>query len=179
MNYNNEYDFCRNYMVGDEYILWKGKPEKGSLFTAQDLFMIPFSILWCGFAVFWFVSAIASGAPIFFSFFGLPFVAVGLYLIFGRFIHTAYLRKRTFYVVTNKKIIRQRGSKVDTLSINNLPPMTLVAHKNGNGTIRFGQPYSHYDRGFYRGTTYSSHMFSLENIPQAVQVQDIISNAKQ
>ncbi|MBR4880343.1 MAG: hypothetical protein IKU19_00310 [Clostridia bacterium] len=176
MNYN-EYDFCQKFLVNDEYILWRGKPEAGNIFTSQDLFMIPFSILWCGFAVFWFVSSILSGAPIFFSCFGLPFVAVGLSLVFGRFIHTAYLRKRTVYVVTNKKIIRQRGGKVDTLSLDNLPPMTLVAHKNGNGTIRFGQPYSYYDRGVYRSTTYSSNMFSLENIPNAVQVQDIISNA--
>ncbi len=176
MNYN-EYDFCKNYMVGDEYILWKGKPERGNLFSSQDIFLIPFSIFWCGFAVFWFVSAIFTGAPIFFCLFGLPFVAVGLYLVFGRFFHTSYLRKRTVYVVTNKKIIRQKGKKVDMLSIENLPPMTLIAHKNGNGTIHFGQEYSYYNGGHRYSS--SASLFSLDNIPNAVQVQEIILSAKQ
>ena len=138
--------------------------------------MIPFSILWCGFAVFWFVSALASGAPITFCLFGLPFVAVGLYLVFGRFIHTSYMRKRTAYVITNKKIIRRRGSKLDMLHLNNLPSMTLTVNKNGNGTIRFGQEYSYYRSGHRYAN--ASSLFTLENIPNPVQVQDIISNAK-
>lgn len=176
MDYN-EYGYSKDYMVDDEYILWRGKPAGGSIFTSQDILMIPFSILWCGFAVFWVVSAFMSGAPAIFCCFGLPFVAVGMYLVFGRFIHTAYMRKRTLYVITNKKIIRKRGAKVDILHLNNLPSMTLTAHKNGNGTIRFGQTYSYYSGG-QRYTTNSSSLFMLENIPNAVQVQEIISNAK-
>ncbi len=36
------------YLMPDEYVLWNGKPGKGNLLTGQDVFMIPFSIMWCG-----------------------------------------------------------------------------------------------------------------------------------
>ena len=83
MEYNDEYGFCRSYLTPGEAILWKGRPQKGHLITAQDILMIPFSLFWCSFAFFWTFSALKSGAPFPFALFGLPFVAVGLYLVFG------------------------------------------------------------------------------------------------
>ena len=89
----DEFDFCKRMLTQGEYVIWKGKPEKGRLFSRNDIVMIPFSLVWCGFAVFWFVSALSMGAPIPFAMFGIPFICVGLYLVFGRFIHTAHRRK--------------------------------------------------------------------------------------
>lgn len=169
MNYNDEYSFSTPYMTGDEYILWKGKPEKGNIITGSDIFLIPFSIVWCAFAIFWEMSAIASGAPFFFALFGLPFICVGLYLVFGRFIWTSYIRKKTAYVITNKKIIRLRGNKIDMLDGKTMPVMRVEAHKNGNGTLRFGETVY-----YRRGRTYSESLFTLENVPNVVQVQQAI-----
>lgn len=45
MDYMDEYEFGRPYMVGDEYILWKGKPEKGALFTGREIIMLPFALI--------------------------------------------------------------------------------------------------------------------------------------
>lgn len=172
MNYNDEYSFAAQYMIGDEYILWKGKPEKGKLITGADIFTILFSIVWCGFAIFWELTAIASGAPFFFAMFGLPFVGIGLYLVFGRFIHKAYMRKRTYYVITNKKIIRLRGKRIEMLDGKCLPGMRVHAHLDGSGTIQFGEVIR-YRRG---GKTYtdSSHVFYIENVANVMQVQQAI-----
>ena len=175
MEYIDEYSFARTYMVPGEAVLWKGKPGKGHLLTPQDVYMIPFSIFWCGFAVFWEASVLADGAPFFFGLCGIPFILVGLYMVFGRFFHTAYLRNRTAYVITNKKIIRKRGKRVDMLGAGNMPQTYITTFADGSGNIRFGE-YNKlnrrfsFDDGFQDGTP-----FTLENVPDVVRVHQIIN----
>lgn len=169
MEYTDNYSFCNAYLLPGEYITWKGRPEKGLVFSVADIFMIPFSIFWLCFALFWELGAIQSGIP-FMMIWGLPFIAVGLYLLFGRWIHTAYLRTRTFYVITNKKLIIKKGRRITMYDGKDLPPMTLVIHKNGNGTISFSETV-HYRRG-----RHYSHYFALENIKDAVHAQNAISS---
>lgn len=89
---------------------------------------------------------IITGAPFFFAIFGLPFIAVGLYLLVGKFFYTAYMRKRTAYVITNKKIIRLRGKKIEMLDGKSLPVTHVEARLDGSGTIQFGEAI-HYRRG--------------------------------
>ncbi len=173
-DYTDDYSFARSHLTAGEAILWQGKPGKGHLLTAQDAFMIPFSIFWCGFAIFLFVSASSAGG--FFGLFGISFVCVGLYLVVGRFFHTAWLRKRTRYVITNKKIIRLRGSRIDMLDIKTMPPMRLEAFADGSGTIRFGEQL-YYRRGAsvsMPGGTQAP--FTLEVIPQVARVHQILSD---
>ena len=174
MEYIDEYGFARAYPVPGESILWKGKPGKGHLLTPQDAFMIPFSILWCGFAVFWEVSVIAGGAPFFFGIWGIPFILVGLYMVFGRFLHTAYLRKHTAYVITNKKIIRKRGKRVDMLGAGNMPSTHITTFADGSGNIRFGEYNMYYRRNNFDGFQ-NSAPFMLENVPDVIRVHQIIN----
>lgn len=172
-----DYSAYKQYLVNGEYVLWQGMPEKGNLISRSDIFMIPFSILWCGFAIFWEITAITSGAPFFFALWGIPFVCVGLYIVFGRFIWTAWTRKRTRYVITNKKIIRFRGKRVDMLDGRSLPPMHTEIHRNGNGTIIFGTVNPYYGRsGRMSWNSSDGSQFTIENISNCLQVQQIISN---
>lgn len=173
MEYTDEYSFARPYLTAGEAVLWKGKPGTGHLFTYQDVYLIPFSIFWCGFAVFWEASVLASGAPFFFSIWGIPFVCVGLYMVFGRFLWTAFIRRRTAYVITTKKIIRARGNKIDMLDGRTMPPIHVTAYRDGSGTIRFGQTYYHYRRS-YNSFSPNAGVFTLENIPDVAKVQQLI-----
>jgi len=168
------YSFCKQYMMADEYILWKGKPEQGNLITRQDIFMIPFSIVWCGFAIFWEVTAILEGGPLFFCLWGIPFVCVGLYMVIGRFLHIKYLRNRTFYVITNKKIIRSQNNRIDILDGKTMPPIYIEAFANGNGTIRFGVQTYWGARGNRRNIGSIDETFAIENVANVIQVQQII-----
>ena len=169
MNYTEDFDFCKPYIMDGERVLWTGRPEKGLVFDGRELFLIPFSIFWLAFSIFWEVLAFRSGGSAFFMLWGLPFVAIGLYMLFGRIIHSAYLRKRTFYVITDKKLIVKRGGRMDIYNGCDLPPRSVKLHKNGNCSIIFSE--EGYSRRGRRTITY----ISLENRSDAAGVQNALN----
>lgn len=87
--------------------MWVGHPDPKALFTGADVYLVPFSLMWCGFAIFWEVTAAAEG-PLFFAAWGIPFVLVGLYIVFGRFIYKRRVNARTVYGLTNTRAIISR-----------------------------------------------------------------------
>lgn len=136
-----------SHLFTGERIVWAGQPKQGLVLGARDALLIPFSLLWGGFAIFWNASVwliphTQNGPDLFFRLWGLPFLAVGLYLIVGRFWHDAALRKRLTYAVTNQRIVVMRGlSKVSSLDIHRLPRLELSEHRDATGTIDFeGNP---------------------------------------
>jgi len=65
-------------LLPGESIVWSGEPVRHRLFRGEDAFLIPFSLFWGGFAIFWEASALrAAGSDAGFAVSGLPFVAVG------------------------------------------------------------------------------------------------------
>ena len=167
-----DYGFVTPMLSAGEQILWKGTPGKGHLFLPSDIFMIPFSIFWCGFAFFWEFGVISSGNPVF-AFFGLPMIAVGFYITIGRFIWKVYIRKRTVYVITNKKIIRKQGTRLDTLEKSGILSTDVQLYADGNGTIIFNSNhyYSSRRHGYNRPTP-----FILDNVPQVADVQRALAS---
>ena len=49
MNTDPEYEL-RTLLDTNEKLVWSGYPRKGLIFRTADIFLIPFSLLWCGFA---------------------------------------------------------------------------------------------------------------------------------
>ena len=75
------YDFCKPYIMDDEYILWEGAPEKGVSLTSRDIVLLPFSVIWLGFALFWEYLAVTTSRLPLMVVWGLPFIGVGLYTV--------------------------------------------------------------------------------------------------
>ena len=132
---NDPYLLIRPYLQQREKILWIGQPRASQLFSGEDLFLIPFSFLWGGFAIFWESMALAGG-PSFFALWGVPFVVIGQYMIWGRFVHKYLSRKHTLYAVTERRVIILQnlfGSSFNSYYFDKIPQLSL----RGN-SIRFG-----------------------------------------
>lgn len=138
----NGSDFPARLLDGEK-ILWLGRPGQGLLFTGRDCFLIPFSLLWCGFVIFWETMVVRSNAPGFFKLWGVPFILAGLYLTVGRFAVDAWLRGKTRYALTSRRILIARSGafgKVTSVSLDRLPEVQLTERADSRGTIRFGPP---------------------------------------
>jgi len=100
-------------LLSGESIHWAAMPNPNKIFHSDDWFVIPFSLMWGGFAIFWEVSALgywgkpsqSHAAPGFFALWGIPFVLMGQYFIWGRFLYDAWLKRRTFYAATNRRVL--------------------------------------------------------------------------
>ena len=134
-NKYDEFEFVDQYLRGGEYVLWKGKPEKGNLFTRGDIIPFILSLLWCAVAVYFFADEITSGDTLDFLF-TVPFIGIGFYASVGRFMQLASRRKRTWYVITNKKLIRKIGHHVDMLDGDKLPLYMTLWGTPAPGTIK-------------------------------------------
>ncbi|MGE5835079.1 MAG: hypothetical protein ACM4AI_11410 [Acidobacteriota bacterium] len=141
MNYELE-QFVWSQLARNEKVLWSGQPRGGIRFRAADTLMIPFSLMWGGFAIFWEITVVKMGAPAFFALWGVPFVLVGLYLIAGRFFVDAWQRSRTYYALTNDRAIivsGLRGRKVKSLPLRTMSDITLTERANGSGSFALGR----------------------------------------
>lgn len=124
-----------------ERLLWSGRPRQGVFLRPADAYLIPFSLMWGGFAIFWEYSVLSSKAPFFFGIWGIPFVLVGLYLIAGRFFADARQRAKTFYGLTNQRVIIVSGlfsRAVKSMQLRTLSDVSLSERADGSGTITFG-----------------------------------------
>lgn len=162
------------YISGDESVLWLGRPENIRLFEASDIYMVPFSLLWCGFAVFWEWSVWRNGILLF-TLFGIPFVLTGLYFVIGRFIHRLYLLKHTHYAITTTKLIRNQNGKIDVLHKNALPEMRVSTRADGSGSVHFLSATA-YRGPSVQNSLFSTRGFSIECVPNIDYVVKSISN---
>lgn len=89
-----------------EVIRWQGSPDPSVHFTRADSFLLPFSIVWLGFAVFWTVSVGNSPtAPRLMWLFGLLFVVMGVFFVVGRCFVKSARKRRTRYLLTDRRAI--------------------------------------------------------------------------
>jgi len=163
-------DIVRDRLLAGEKLLWSGQPSQGLLLTARDGLLIPFSLMWGGFAVFWESSVWRANAPLGFRLWGVPFVLVGLYFVLGRFALDAWLRGRTWYAVTDRRILIARPGflgRLVALDRDRLPEMSLEERPDGRGTIRFGTEVPIWGRGGFGGWTPS-----LDPVPRFLAIED-------
>ncbi len=165
-----------------ESVLWAGQPNTRVIFHKEDVFLVPFSLLWGGFAIFWETGVLGfwnsgprpGGFSWFMALWGIPFVVVGQYLIWGRFFYAAWKKKRTHYAVTGRRlIVVQNGWKPQTASVyvDGLPTLIKEGGSGGGlGTLRFAQPDPMWARRSGWGAWDS---MSVGGVPTFVDIEDV------
>lgn len=169
-----------SYLDPDEQLLWEGAPNPGVRFRAADLPIMIFGAFFGGFALFWIIMASwITGETGFvgyiFPLFGLPFLAVGIYLVVGRFFMDAYMRKRTRYALTTKRGIIATQAFARSLKSYPIDADTEVDYQPGEeASIFFATEF----RRGSKGRTYSVR-HGFEYIPGGDQVYRMIRAIQQ
>jgi hypothetical protein len=152
----------------------------------MDVFLIPFSLFWAGFMFFAAFTTLrqVQNNPAQWSalLLQLPFVVVGLYLLFGRFFVDAMIRARTEYGLTNRRAIIVSGvfsRSVKSIDLRTAPEILLSERRNGSGTITFGAtPFGGWMQRNPWGFGTSSATPSFEMIEDVRSVYRIIEQVR-
>lgn len=120
---------------------WTGAPVQGLVFRQADAALIPFSLVWLAFAIFWETEVIRIGAPLLMRIWGIPFVVIGVFFVAGRFLVDAYLRAHTVYGISDSDAYIVRDglfSRVVSFNLRSTTPIEMKQRRDGSGTLSFG-----------------------------------------
>ncbi|MCB1586997.1 MAG: hypothetical protein KDI52_11985 [Xanthomonadales bacterium] len=170
----------KSELESGEQLLWSGRPRQGVVFRTNDVFIIPFSLLWLGMAIFIFNQAGEFEGGFIFS--HMIFLIIGLYFVLGRFIVDRFIRRKTYYGITNERVIiiseflRKITKSIDLSTLSNI---NLTEFQYKRGTIYLGA-YTLFDT-MYEGMPSpgtGNGVPKLEMIDEAKSVYYILKNAK-
>jgi hypothetical protein len=181
----DEEHYLQNELADGESLLWSGKPNPRVIFHPSDWYMIPFSLLWGGFAIFWEAGVTGSfgfsdghSAPPFFMLWGIPFVIIGQYFIWGRFFYAAWKKTRILYAITNRRVLviaLRPWPKTISAFIDNIPVIDKEVRSDGIGTLKFGNINNSPWSGSRRNTGTMDGLYLNSGIPVFVDVDDVAS----
>ena len=173
------------YLLEGERTIWTGQPDPSRLVSSGDWYLVPFSLMWGGFAIFWEASALGifnsfkGGAPLLLALFGVPFVVIGQYLIWGRFFYKRWDRKRTIYAVTTQRILILRRSRLQALFVAQLPPITQSTRADGSGSLVFGMaPFGQWGNNGMEWFDRRQGPPAFYDIPEVMRVYRLIADTQ-
>ncbi|MGJ5819524.1 hypothetical protein [Paludibaculum fermentans] len=170
-------------LTAGERVLWAAQPRPGFVLRSSDGIKIPFSLVWGGFAIFWELGVLgvfnkSSHGTFHFDIFmiwGIPFVLAGQYMIWGRFLFESWIKKRTFYAVTNLRVIAVQNSftrRTTSNYIDSLPALTKEASSGRHGSLKFREDPNAWIRG--QGSAFWNE-FSVLDGPRFLDIDEVDS----
>lgn len=122
-----------------ERLLWWGRPYPGLALRRRDTLLIPFAAAWLGLAIYWQVEAAARAPGLGGNLFGAGFIAIGLYMLAGRFLLEAWRRRRTVYAVTARRVIILAPPLKTILLLRELGKCRIGGEPGGRRSLAFGR----------------------------------------
>lgn len=139
----------RRELMPGERLLWSGRPDPARLRAAFAIWF--FAVPWTAFALFWEAmtflpwmasthtpAAITWSFGIIFPLFGLPFIGVGLGMLWMPF-KVRRRAARTIYGLTDRRMLRvSAGTKRESASVmlDQMGPIDVSADADGHGSLR-------------------------------------------
>lgn len=165
-NYEEELEACKKH-IGRDAVLWMGKPalnEEDEQASILGGILVFFSII----AAFVFKTREVYIMAGFLCFFAFLFCG-------GREFFEDIRRKNTFYVITKRKIIRKRGSKIDFTYTSFRHDMEVSIKNNGYGSITFlNLPIAKLTSYEFGKESNMKNFFYLDNIPNVREVEKLL-----
>ena len=161
-----------------EPLLWSGRPDPSVVFARTDLFLVPFTLLWGGFAIFWNVTIWRGHATVFLRFWGIPFLLIGVYLIAGRFFVKRNRKQRLEYALTRSRalICDSRGGVLD-VPLDDAPIEQSTSRDGRHLGVMFGTSSTGWSGGFGFGGTRLPANSGLDLFSSSVMVPAFVDVA--
>lgn len=166
-----------------ERIQWAAMPNPSIIFHSDDWSVIPFSLIWTGFFVFWEglslgiwrVNAKPSAPDTFMVLWGIPFLLIGQYMVWGRFFEDAWLKRRTYYAITDRRVLLlQEGWKRKT-QFSYLESIPEISREGGDvGTLWLGAKLPTFGGGGTKTSGWSRFAIS-DGAPMLADIDDLDS----
>lgn len=167
MDYGEQYEFFQPFLQPGEPVLWCGAPGPGKLSNTGTIPLL-FGLVWLVFSLFWEATVVMSG-QIVMMLFGLPFVIIGVLMVFGEPLRRAKLKGKVYYVVTDRRLLIRQGQELKIFTPEMLPPMQIRMNANGTGTIYFERMAT------YRSANSYSCVCALCNLSDVAQAQSALT----
>ncbi len=116
----------------DETILWQGRPDGRFTFKPSMVPTTIFGLFFSGFALFWMIGASQAGGI--FWMFGLLHFGVGLAIVIASLFKTSFVRRRTWYTLTDKRAFIAKKLPMMGRSIRSYPitSRTVIEYKDAD-----------------------------------------------
>ena len=170
-----------------ERVLWQGRPGRCPFWTIENapiILALPMAMAVWGVMGFALYSILTAGVSV-----PLPVLAAILIGMTPLALWMGWLGllqwvlpwlrlRRTAYLITNKRVLRQRGNQVDALDALSLPDVTLRPEKDGHGSLLFGRHPMEMSTSYHKGPSeyhmFRKEPFALWQIPEAKQVLTLL-----
>ncbi|MBV1687987.1 hypothetical protein KRR38_09945 [Novosphingobium sp. G106] len=172
----------RRELIAGEHLLWRGQPRPNKLTRGFGiwLFALPwtaFALMWEAFAFLPWVTALKTpdwlqwSFGIVFPLFGLPFIAVGLWMLWAP-IHALRRAGKTAYALTERRLLRvveAREITVASVLLHQIGPIDRREDSQGFGDLRI-QTHSTVDSEGDRTT----ERFEVLGVPGVARLERLI-----
>lgn len=180
-----ERNWYQAYMTGGERVMWESEPEKRglSLYVRDVVMVLALAAAggWGGFILHMLLSD--QDVPVEIQVFMT--IVIGLWVLFAahEFIGTWLTRQRGLhgacYVITDRRILRNRVGMVDGLLLSQLPEPILTDERDGRGTLRFWPVAAgNAEAGSCRANLGNMAGFELRQIARAQEVLELLRSLR-
>ena len=143
---NERYQILRPYLDIKEQLLWSGTPCNTRKYK-PNIFILIFLIFWNAFAILWVIGATAGGGA--FGLFGLPFIAIGVFLLYQFVFVPGKKLSRTVYAVTDTRVIilvpSKNGYDMNSYLFRTMQEINFANVKDDSGTIVFPHGFASFE----------------------------------